>query len=84
LAARLLWEQEVGGSNPPAPTGRSGGNLFLGALLTIEHVFGYNRWAMLVQDQSALPDLEAAIGALRDAVHRMEPDYVSTEEALAS
>ena len=36
---------------------------------------------MLVQDQSALPDLQALVGMLRDAVLRLEPDYLSTEEA---
>jgi hypothetical protein len=44
-------------------------------------MFEYNGLAVLVQNQSALPDLQAAIGALRDAVHRLEPDYLSTEEA---
>jgi uncharacterized protein DUF222 len=39
---------------------------------------------MLVQDQSALPDLQAAIGALRDAARRLEPDYLSTEEATSA
>jgi uncharacterized protein DUF222 len=37
--------------------------------------------AMLVQDRSALPDVEALVGALRDAVQRLEPDYLSAEEA---
>jgi hypothetical protein len=37
--------------------------------------------AMLVQDQSTLPDVEALVGALRDAVQRLEPDYLSAEEA---
>ena len=27
MAAHLLWEQEAGGSNPPAPTGKPGGPL---------------------------------------------------------
>src|SRR5438093_589415 len=36
---------------------------------------------MLMQDQSALPDVQAAIGALRAAVQRLDPDYLSTDEA---
>jgi hypothetical protein len=36
---------------------------------------------MLLQDHSALPDLQAAIGALRDALQRLEPDYLPTEQA---
>jgi hypothetical protein len=46
-------------------------------------MFEYNGRAMLVQDQSALPDLQALVGALRDAVHRLDPDYLSAEEATS-
>jgi hypothetical protein len=38
---------------------------------------------MLVQDRSALPDLQALVGALRDAVVRFDPDYLSPEEATS-
>src|SRR5438093_1579509 len=38
---------------------------------------------MLAPDRSALPDLEAIVGMLRDALDRLEPDYLSTEEATS-
>ena len=35
LAARLLWEQEVGGSNPLAPTSLRFNSMILGSFLAI-------------------------------------------------